>query len=166
MQRLLNALKAQAGAIDQQRGQPRLALVTSVDPATSLAKVALQPENVLTGWLPIATQWSGDGWGLVCLPAPGDQVLVVSQEGDAEHGVIVGRVFSAMQAPPAAPVGEFWLTHRSGTSLKLINDGTVRIQGDLHVAGDVFDSHGPLSQLRQRYDLHRHPSGGAPDQQD
>ena len=157
MDRLLNALKAQAGALDQSRGQPRFALVTSVDPATATARVTLQPEGVLTGWLPIATPWAGSGWGLVCPPAPGDQVLVVPQEGDAEHGVIVAHAYSATQPPPNAPSGEFWLVHRSGSFLKLQNDGTVRIQGDLHVTGDVYDSHGPLSRLRAHYDAHTHP---------
>lgn len=161
MERLMNALKAQAGALDQTRGQPRLALVTSVDPATATARVTLQPEGVLSGWLPIATAWSGAGWGLTCPPTPGDQVLVLPQEGDAEHGIIVARLFSASQPPPQAPSGEFWVVHQSGSSLKLLNDGTVRIKGDLRVEGDVYDMHGPLSALRTHYDQHRHASAGS-----
>lgn len=167
MDRVLNALKAQAARLDQMRGQPRLALVTSVDPARSAARVTLQPEGVLTGWLPIATCWSGAGWGLACPPAPGDQVLVLPQEGDAEHGIVAARVFSAVQPAPPAPSGEFWLVHQSGSFLKLLNDGTVRVHGDLHVSGDVFDTHGSLAALRAHYDAHRHASLGAqPDPQD
>jgi hypothetical protein len=161
VQRFMNALKAQAGALDLQRGQPRLALVTSVDPSSSTARVSLQPEGVLTGWLPIATAWSGAGWGLICPPTPGDQVLVIPQEGDAEHGILVARLYSATQPPPAAPSGELWLVHQSGSSLKLTSDGTIRVQGDLHVAGDVYDAHGPMSGLRAHYDEHVHPSAGS-----
>ena len=162
MDRFLNALKAQAAALDRSVGQPRFGLVTSVDPARYAAKVALQPEGVLTGWLPVLSAWTGAGWGMVCLPAPGTQVLVVPQEGDAEHGVIVGAAYSDSARPPAGAIGELWLVHHSGTALWLSNDGTVRIKGDLHVAGDVYDSVGALSRLRNYYNVHSHGGPGAP----
>jgi hypothetical protein len=157
MDRFLNALKAHAAALDRRQGQPRFATVASVDPARYAARVSLQPEGVLTGWLPILTPWVGAGWGLVCPPSPGDQVLVLAQEGDGEHGVIAGGSFSDQARPPAAPPGELWLVHRSGSFLKLISDGTVQVNGDLHVAGDVYDRHGSLAQLRTVYDEHTHP---------
>ena len=80
---------------------------------------------------------------------------------------MVARLWSTQSPPPAAPVGEFWLVHRSGSFLKLTNDGTVQINGDLHVNGDVYDRKGSLDRLRTRYDAHTH--GGPkspPDQQD
>ena len=157
MDRLLNAIKGQGAAQDQAAGVPRFGTVTSVDPATATARVTLQPEGVLTGWLPLLTPWVGNGWGLVCPPAPGDQVLVFPQEGDAEHGLILAASWSAQTAPPATPVGEFWLVHSSGSFLKLQNDGTVQVKGDLHVAGDIYDSHGPMSALRAHYNAHIHP---------
>ena len=167
MQRLLNALKAQAGALDQGAAQPRFAVVTSVDPSTATARVTLQPEGVLSGWLPVLTPWAGNGWGLVCLPSPGDQVLVVAQEGHSDHGVIVGAAFSATASPPAAPSGELWLVHQSGSFIKLVADGSIQIKGDLHVAGDVYDSEGSLNRLRQHYDAHTHPGvSGPPSPQD
>jgi hypothetical protein len=46
--------------------------------------------------------------------------------------------------------------HKNGCFLKLCNDGTVRINGDLHVEGDVYDQQGPLSRLRAHYDSHTH----------
>lgn len=156
MDRFLNAIKMHADSLDQGRGQPRFATVTSVNPNAATACVALQPEGVLTGWLPILSAWIGSGWGMVCLPAPGDQVLVLPQEGDAENGVIVGRAFSNTQLPPVTPVGEFWLVHKTGSFIKLQNDGTVQINGDLHVAGDVYDRQGSLSRLRSHYDSHTH----------
>jgi len=58
--------------------------------------------------------------------------------------------------PPQAPGDEFWLVHKTGSFLKLCNDGTIRINGDLHVQGDVYDSHGTLSALRNAYDSHTH----------
>lgn len=156
MERFYNAIKSQADALVQGVGRPRFGTVTSVDPTAGTARVSLQPEGVLSGWLPLLTPWAGAGWGMVCPPLPGDQVLVVAQEGDAEHGLIVGRAFSNIQRPPAAPGGEFWLVHQSGAFLKLCNDGTIRVQGDLHVSGDVYDRQGPLSRLRGTYNGHTH----------
>ena len=171
MDRLLNVLKAQAAALDAARGQPRFGLVTSVDPARYAARVSLQPEGVTTGWLPILSPWVGAGWGLACLPSPGDQVLVVPQEGAAEHGVVVGGAWSDAARSPGAPCGELWLVHRSGSSIMLRNDGRIYIHGDLHVSGAVFDCHGSLDQLRGHYNAHVHcdPQGGdtaPPDPQD
>jgi len=156
MERILNLIKQHAGALDQSGGQPRFGTITSVNPAMATARVTLQPEGVLTGWLPVLSPWTGSGWGMCCPPSPGDQVLVVAQEGDAEHGIIVGSAYSNTHIPPKTPVGELWLVHSSGSFIKLQNDGTVRIQGDLHVAGDVYDQTGSLARLRNHYNSHRH----------
>jgi phage gp45-like len=156
MERILNALKQHAGAMDQGTSQPRFGTVTSVNSTTATARVSLQPEGVLSGWLPLLSPWVGAGWGICCPPSPGDQVLVLGQEGNADHGIIVGRAFSNTQPPPAAPVGELWLVHRSGSFIKLLNDGTISMHGDLHVAGDIYDRGGSLARLRGHYNGHTH----------
>jgi hypothetical protein len=46
--------------------------------------------------------------------------------------------------------------HRSGSFIKLQNDGTIQMHGDLHVTGDVYDRQGSLSRLRGHYDAHTH----------
>jgi phage baseplate assembly protein gpV len=166
---LLNVVKAHAAALDQTVAQPRFGIVVSVDPDIASAKVQLQPENVLSGWLPVLSPWIGNGWGMLCLPSPGSQVLVVCQEGAAEHGVIVGSAYSlASPPPPGGQVGEFLLSHSSGITLKLGNDGIVHISGpvniqgsvtvsgSLSVEGDVSDAEGSLSRLRDHYDTHTH----------
>jgi hypothetical protein len=81
---------------------------------------------------------------------------MVPQEGDVEQGIIIGRSFSSKQRAPAVPGGEFWLVHETGSFLKLCNDGTIRMNGDLHVEGDVYDRQGPLSGLRTHYNSHTH----------
>ncbi len=156
MDRFLNLLKQRAGALDQGGSQPRLATVTSVNAAAATVRVTLQPEGVLSGWLPVLSPWIGAGWGMHCPPSPGDQVLILAQEGEADHGIVIGRAFSETQVPPATPVGELWLTHKSGTFIKLQNDGTIQIHGDVHIDGDIYDRQGPLSRLRARYNAHTH----------
>ena len=84
-------------------------------------------------------------------------MVVIPQEGDLSAGIVIGSVYSTHQRPPIAPVGEYWLVHQSGTSLKLANDGTVRIEGDLHVDGQIFDHQGSLDHLRRTYNSHTHP---------
>lgn len=157
MDRLINAIKGYSGTQDAGAGQPRFGKVTSVDPTAGTVRVQLQPEGVLTGWLPLLSPWVGAGWGLSCPPSSGDQVLVLPQEGDAEHGVVIGRSWSQDVPVPNTPVGELWITHRSGSYLRLLNDGTVAVHGDLHVDGDVYDRHGSLAQLRGHYNEHAHP---------
>ncbi len=164
MDRFLNALKAQASALDAAQGRPRFGVVVSVDPQRHAARVSLQPEGVITGWLPVLSPWVGAGWGLALPPSPGQQVLVLPQDGDAEHGVIVGGAWSDAQPSPGAPAGEVWLVHQSGSFIKLVGDGSVRVNGDLHVNGEVYDRHGSLDRLRRAYDAHVHggvQTGGA-----
>lgn len=172
MDRFWNMVKAGAGGLDGLAGTARFGLVSSFDPAAYAARVLIQPENVLTGWLPIVSAWVGAGWGLAAPLTPGAQVLVIAQEGDAEHGVIIGAVWSAVDVPMPVPAGELWLRHKSGSFVKLLNDGTIGIQattvnisGDLVVTGDISDKnglHGTLAALRNAYDVHIHgvPQGG------
>jgi phage baseplate assembly protein V len=157
--RLSNAIKSHAASLDRTTGQIKFGTVTSVNIENTTARVIIQPEGVLSGWLPILSQWVGNGWGMACNPNPGDQVLLVPLEGDVEQGIIIGRSFSKKQNPPVAPGGEFWLVHERGSFLKLCNDGTIQVKGDLHVDGDVYDRKGPLSVLRAHYNSHTHPVG-------
>jgi phage gp45-like len=154
--RLSNAIKAHAAGGSQWAGQTKFATVTSVNYQNATARVLIQPEGVLSGWLPVLSQWVGNGWGMACPPNAGDQVLVVPQEGDMEQGIIIGRSYSTKQITPPAPAGEFWLVHETGSCLKLCGDGTIRIVGDVHVTGDVYDEHGSLSGLRAHYNTHTH----------
>lgn len=172
MDRFWNAVKARAGGLDGLAGVARFGLVSSFDPVAYAARVMLQPENILSGWLPILSAWVGNGWGLAAPLTPGDQVLVIAQEADAEHGVIIGSVWSAVDSAPGAASGELWLQHQSGSFLKLRNDGTIAMQattvnvmGNLLVSGDISDqngAHGTLASLRNAHDEHVHadPQGG------
>lgn len=182
MDRLYDTFRQRAGAMDAQIGTGRFALVQSYDPNTGTAKVLLQPEGKLTGWLPVLTQWVGAGWGIHAPLQQGDQVFVVAQEGHSDHGVIVGRAHSAQALPPQGVSsqellmrhssgafirmgtdGKITLQDPSGTKLELENNGKVKITGDLLVTGNITDlnnAHGSLDLLRQAYNQHRH--GGSP----
>ena len=123
--RLLNSLRAQSQMAAQGRGSMRLGLVTSYDPATYSVKVSMQPDNVESGWVPLAAQAVGNGWGILTPPAIGDQILVLMQDSDPEAGVAAWCLFNNVDVPPAVPTGEFWMVHKTGSYLKFLTDGSV-----------------------------------------
>lgn len=146
---LMNAVKRHVAAMIGQVGQTRIGVICSVNTDTYQARVMLQPENVQSGWLPVAAAMVGGGWGIVSPPSVGEQVVIEPQEGDAEHGIITGRIFSTKQAPPktytdqydqgtttSVQAGEFGLVHKDGTFIRLV-DGKVLIHGDLYVDGII-----------------------------
>lgn len=167
MEAFWNAVKARAAALDGMSAQARFGVVASFDANAYAARVMMQPEDLLSGWLPVLSSWIGAGWGMAVPLSPGDQVMVLGQEGDAEQAVVIGRVWSNAAQAPNAPAGEFWLVHQSGSFIKLRNDGTiilqastVSIEGNLMVSGEISDlggGHGSIDALRQAYDRHTHP---------
>ena len=174
MLRLANALKIHAARLDGQVPAARYGVVQSVSPKDCTVKVLLQPENVLTGWLPVLMAGLGNGWGVVVLPSVGQQVLVLAEYGEAGSGVVAGAAFSALTQPPQvasapggtasyAQAGEPLLVGAGGAILRLCADGSiymqasaVRVQGDLVVQGDVSDRHGSMNRLRENYNMHVH----------
>ena len=123
--------------------------------------------------MPIATTWSGNGWGDYCPPTPGDVVDVHFQEGGKEAGYLSLRFYSSVTKPLAVPSGECWRVHKSGSFLKFRNDGSVEVtaaairsvapvwthDGDLLVSGEIRDvnaNSGSLNDLRLAYNGHHH----------
>ncbi len=164
MEDLLNLVAGRAARLDSRLGQPRFAVVADTNPAEHTVRVHLQPGNRLSGWLQVPAVAVGNGCGVVSMPAPGDQVSVVPQEGDAQHPIIVGRYFSAQARPPVSPISgqpvqpgtEFGVFLPNGSFLHATADGRWHIKGDLVVDGDVSDRHGSLDRLRQNYSAHLH----------
>jgi phage baseplate assembly protein V len=128
MQRLLNAHKMHAAAMDSASPVGRWGIVISANPATMTVKVTLQPEGVTTDWLPLLSSAVGGGWGLIHVPPVGTQVFCMPDAGDGQSYIVVGATWSAASAPPAGyNQGEIWLVHSSGSSIKLTNDGKLTI---------------------------------------
>jgi len=147
---LQNAIRRIVSSMIGQMGQPRLGTVSSVNPANHSARVMIQPEGVLSGWLPIGTMMAGGGWGAVSLPSPGEQVLLVPAEGNTEHSIIVSRLFSQAALPPKTYVdqtqqgdtsngqpGEFLFAHESGSFMRLTSDGNFVIKGNVQINGTL-----------------------------
>jgi uncharacterized protein involved in type VI secretion and phage assembly len=134
--RLLSAMKGHAGAMISNVAVPRWATVESVDAVNHVVKVTMQPEGVLTDWIPLVTLTTGNGWGGVFIPKPGQQVLTIFENGDGGNPVVLGAAYSAQNKPPkpaaaiggdgVTPVaGEFIWTHEKGAVLRFADDGSI-----------------------------------------
>jgi phage baseplate assembly protein V len=130
----------------------RLGTVTSYDPATYSAKVMIQPNATETGWLPIASAWVGNQWGMYCPPSQGDQVKVVFQEADSLVGIIDGCLYSDVDQPLSVNSGEFWLVHQTGAFIKLTNDGKLSMQ-DAAASSLVFNNDGTVTLTATTFNI-------------
>jgi hypothetical protein len=150
MDRLANQMRIAAVRATQFDVSSAKGVVTSYDPNRYAAKVFIMPEGSFpdetgeieeSGWIPVNTSWSGNGWGMFCPPSPGDQVTIQFIEGDTTSAEIVGRVFDVAHLPLNVPSGEFWLVHASGTFLKLTNDGKVSLNSSAEIdVGNLVDA--------------------------
>ncbi len=140
MRNMLNAMRQQSDMAGQSRASVRQGVVSAYDGRYSV-KVRIMPEDRETGWLPVASPWIGNGWGLFAPPSVGDAVEVQFQEDDAEAGYVSGRFFNDSDQALKVPAGEFWLVHKTGAFLKFFNDGHIELNaaGNLvaTVAGDA-----------------------------
>jgi uncharacterized protein involved in type VI secretion and phage assembly len=127
MNQIENHMRRAAQQSMQGVGSTRYGTVSSYDPNTFSAIILMQPEGVLTGWLPIETIQVGAGWGICAAPNVGDLARVEFQEGDMSAGMVTGFFFNDSARPPATPAGEFALVHKSGSLLKFHNDGSVEL---------------------------------------
>jgi uncharacterized protein involved in type VI secretion and phage assembly len=132
MKKLLNVMRAQALLAGSDRASKRIGIVTSYSPDKYMAKVALQPSGVETGWLPVGADWMGNGWGMFAPPGVGAMVEVDFVGDDFDVGIVGKRLFNNEDVALSVPAGEFWLVHQSGAYFKLTNDGK----------GSFSDGHG------------------------
>ena len=168
---LLRALRLHSAVQSGLQGQARHAIVTAVDPGQHAVKLTIQPEGLVSGWLPdpgIACA----GLQIACPSEVGTQVLVVPVEGDSEHPVIVARLFDTANPAPissatgqAVQAGEIGFFLKNGPYLhltpsaiyvkgKLVLDGSIEASGDVvamnisvvqHVHGGVQTGSGQTS---------------------
>ena len=158
MSQWLDAMRLQAALQVNSLGQPRHAIVTSVDPVAHAVKVMVQPDGQESGWIPDGAAAAGSL--RICCPSEiGTQVLVVPVEGDAEHPILVSRLFDVVHTPPSSPattkpvqpgeVGVFIqdgaYIHMTGNNIYLkgsvIIDGSLRTTDDVIAAGVSLSAH-------------------------
>jgi hypothetical protein len=134
MDRLRNVMRDEALRTQPSDASPRMGKITAYDPNSYSVKAKILPEGEFvdgaegeTGWLPLQTNWVGNGWGELIGPNIGDQVMVLFQEHDAGSGQASRFVFDGTNLPPnpGPPAGERWMIHKNGQLLKFTNDGKI-----------------------------------------
>ena len=165
-----NAIRRIAGTMDRQVGQMRKGVVQSYNPANYTARVLVQPEGNLSGWLPIRALTGGNGWGVVVGLVPGMQVSVEPQEGDPGSLEITGIVFAYQGGvvPPPVPAGEIWVVNETGDYVKLTatgiqSFGTWSHTGDFRATGEVYRGYGGGDQVSLGGHTHDQPADSAGD---
>lgn len=145
---LLNIIRREVARYMALQSSTRPAIIDSYDPVNHAATVRFQPEDVLSGWLPVGTAMAGNGYGVFFAPSPGDQVQVNFYEGNFDTGIIGLRYFSDVDRPLNVPSGNMWLVDPSGSSIKLTNNGTIiiapetllEIMGNTSITGNLMVS--------------------------
>ena len=144
----IEAIKLNSAVHTTATGQTRHGIVTSVDAVNHAVKVTIEPEGVETGWIPDGVI-AAAGLRIACPSEVGTQVLLVAVEGDAEHPIVVARIFDTVMVPPNSPAtsqpvqpGELGVFLASGVYMHLMQSGivlggSVTINGQLTVTGDV-----------------------------
>ena len=153
----IEAVKLQSAVHPTLLGQPRHGIVTSVDAINHAVKVTIEPEGVESGWIPDGAIAAGN-LKIACPSEVGTQVLVIPVEGDAEHPVVIARLFDTIAKPPVSPAtsspvqgGEVGIFLDSGTYLHMTSNGiyfggNVTINGMVNVTGDVVAAGVSLEQ--------------------
>jgi len=130
----LDVMRREAERAASSRAFPKFGTIASYDPDTYRARVTVEPEGILSNWLPISSQFVGAGWGLFLGPSIGDVVLCQFADGDFQMGVIgSGMIFLPTMPTVPCPSGQAMLIHSSGTFVKLMNNGDL----DLNAAGNM-----------------------------
>ena len=131
--RLRNHMRQEAQRAVADVSMPRAGVVTNYDPTRYCARVQIQPEEILTGYLPITSMWVGNGWGMYSPPSIGEVVDVHFHQGGKEAAYIVGRFYSAQTKPVTVQSGEFWLVHQTGSTVKLASDGSLTVSANTNM---------------------------------
>lgn len=99
--------------------------VSQIDPVGHRARVEFPAEDaemiedekgMESYWLPILCQWS-TGSKSFCMPILGEQVVCWMDE-NSEFGVILGGIYSDVDAAPSAPAQARYQVYEDGTILK------------------------------------------------
>lgn len=107
-------------------------VVTAYNSKTHAVKGILVPSEVETGWVPIAVQQAGDGYGVMSGPnvgskekLDGDVFDVEFENGDPNTPIAKHKHFSASDNPPEVKSGETLIKHQTGGSTHFKSDGTI-----------------------------------------
>lgn len=101
--------------------------ISAYNPNNYTVKVLLLPEQIETGFIPLATIWVGNQFGGVFGPNIGDSVKLDFIDGSVQATIVGGRFFNNTALPPLVNSGQAALVDSKGSYIRLNNDGTITI---------------------------------------
>lgn len=111
--------------------------IVEYDPTKHAARVRIQPEGIESNWLPVGSDFIGNGFGMVAPLGVDDQVQVLWPEGGNNQGVIGKRLFDSRNGVPTlaqnGKTGEWYLVDAKGSSISFTNDGKFKIGGNVEI---------------------------------
>jgi phage baseplate assembly protein gpV len=177
MQALLNQIKKHVAGMIAQVPQPRIGIVSSVDPVSHTVKVLLQPENLETGWLECGALTVGVA-SIVAMPQQGQQVVVVPNSGSADDGMVVAGLWGGSSQPPISAVtmkqaqpGEVMITCPGGAyihitggkiylgGVQIVVNGPLQVNGTIAATGNITGAN-VLTMAGTELAGHVHQNGG------
>src|SRR5580704_15970547 len=125
----LNIIRREAERVVARRAVGvRVGVISSYDPATHAVKLTMQPEGIQTGWVSIATDGIGNGFGIYSGPTLGDSVIVAYHEGDKKTPIVIGRLPTNEETPIPTQSGEIIAQSAFDSFIKLLKDGSVTLE--------------------------------------
>ncbi len=142
MQALLNTIRAIVvqevrRVLSAQGPAKRYGNVVQWDPKKHAAKVRIQPEGIVTNWIPVSSEFIGNGFGVVAALGADDQVEIHWPEDGINEASITRRLFDARNAVPDwaqnAQPGEYYLGDKAGSLLSMTLDGKFTLAGKAEI---------------------------------
>jgi uncharacterized protein involved in type VI secretion and phage assembly len=90
-------------------------------------------------WCHVSAPAAGGDRGIFFMPEIGDEVLVIFDHGDFNHGFIIGYPWNPVQMPPSTHPGERMIRSREGHTIRLVD---AEPNGGNHGALIIEDAHG------------------------
>ena len=83
---------------------PRAGIVAELRSRRGMpSRVLLQPEGILTGYLPVKEPWVGNGWGMYAPPSPGRSSTCISSKAARKLDMSMAAFYSAKTKPLGMP---------------------------------------------------------------
>jgi phage baseplate assembly protein V len=82
-------------------------------------------ENSPPRWCNVASIMAGSDRGAFFMPEPDDEVLVAFEQGDWDHGYIVGFLWNPQQQPPSQNENQRMIRSKNGHTIRFVDSTEV-----------------------------------------
>jgi len=152
----------------------KFGIVTNINPALAQARVQFADDDILSYWLPILQQKTQKD-KFYAIPDIGEHVACL-MDTNSEEGVILGAIYSALDAPPASSKtqlmikfeDESYINFNKETGILTLKFKGIDVISDMNQTGkfensagittaaDLSDKTSSMQTIRNKYNPHTH----------